>query len=51
MLWVPWYTAKTIKEVFLGRSVTTHKNLSEATLQQVDAGDSSDHRHPVFTGA
>ncbi|AAQ61459.1 ATP-dependent zinc metalloprotease FtsH [Chromobacterium violaceum] len=24
-------------EVFLGRSITTHKNLSEATLQQVDA--------------
>jgi len=24
-------------EVFLGRSVTTHKNVSEATLQQVDA--------------
>ncbi|WP_035053328.1 ATP-dependent zinc metalloprotease FtsH [Andreprevotia chitinilytica] len=24
-------------EVFLGRSVTTHKNLSEATMQQVDA--------------
>ena len=23
-------------EVFLGRSVTTHKNMSEATLQQVD---------------
>ena len=23
-------------EVFLGRSVTTHKNLSEATMQQVD---------------
>jgi cell division protease FtsH len=23
-------------EVFLGRSVTTHKNLSEATLQMVD---------------
>jgi len=25
------------QEVFLGRSVTTHKNLSEATMQQVDA--------------
>jgi cell division protease FtsH len=24
-------------EVFLGRSVTTHKNISEATMQQVDA--------------
>ena len=24
-------------EVFLGRSVTTHKNVSEATMQQVDA--------------
>ena len=24
-------------EVFLGRSVTTHKNMSEATMQQVDA--------------
>ena len=24
-------------EVFLGRSVTTHKNMSEATLQKVDA--------------
>ena len=24
-------------EVFLGRSITTHKNVSEATLQQVDA--------------
>ena len=24
-------------EVFLGRSVTTHKNLSEATMQKVDA--------------
>jgi cell division protease FtsH len=24
-------------EVFLGRSVTTHKNVSESTLQQVDA--------------
>lgn len=24
-------------EVFLGRSITTHKNLSEATMQQVDA--------------
>src|SRR5581483_4486839 len=24
-------------EVFLGRSITTHKNLSEATLQKVDA--------------
>jgi len=23
-------------EVFLGRSVTTHKNISEATMQQVD---------------
>jgi cell division protease FtsH len=23
-------------EVFLGRSITTHKNLSEATMQQVD---------------
>jgi cell division protease FtsH len=23
--------------VFLGRSVTTHKNISEATMQQVDA--------------
>jgi cell division protease FtsH len=24
-------------EVFLGRSITTHKNVSEATMQQVDA--------------
>jgi cell division protease FtsH len=24
-------------EVFLGRSVTTHKNMSEATMQKVDA--------------
>jgi cell division protease FtsH len=24
-------------EVFLGRSVTTHKNVSEATMQKVDA--------------
>jgi cell division protease FtsH len=24
-------------EVFLGRSITTHKNVSESTLQQVDA--------------
>jgi cell division protease FtsH len=24
-------------EVFLGRSITTHKNVSEATLQKVDA--------------
>ena len=24
-------------EIFLGRSITTHKNLSEATMQQVDA--------------
>ncbi len=24
-------------EVFLGRSVTTHKNISEATMQKVDA--------------
>jgi len=24
-------------EVFLGRSVTTHKNISETTMQQVDA--------------
>ena len=26
-------------EVFLGRSVTTHKNMSEATMQKVDARD------------
>ena len=26
-------------EVFLGRSITTHKNVSEATMQKVDAGD------------
>jgi cell division protease FtsH len=24
-------------EIFLGRSITTHKNLSEATMQKVDA--------------
>ena len=24
-------------EIFLGRSITTHKNISEATMQQVDA--------------
>ncbi|MDP5240026.1 ATP-dependent zinc metalloprotease FtsH [Uliginosibacterium sp. 31-16] len=33
----PMVYAENDGEVFLGRSVTTHKNVSEATLQQVDA--------------
>ncbi|GAA5181157.1 ATP-dependent zinc metalloprotease FtsH [Niveibacterium umoris] len=32
----PMVYAENDGEVFLGRSITTHKNLSEATLQQVD---------------
>jgi cell division protease FtsH len=38
-------------EVFLGRSVTTHKNMSEATMQKVDArsaaSSTSSTRSPV----
>ena len=37
-------------EVFLGRSVTTHKNVSEATMQKVDAGDPPHHRPAVRAG-
>ena len=33
----PMVYAENEGEVFLGRSITTHKNVSEATLQQVDA--------------
>ncbi len=33
----PMVYAENEGEVFLGRSITTHKNLSEATLQKVDA--------------
>jgi cell division protease FtsH len=33
----PMVYAENEGEVFLGRSVTTHKNISEATMQQVDA--------------
>jgi cell division protease FtsH len=33
----PMVYAENEGEVFLGRSVTTHKNLSEATMQKVDA--------------
>ena len=33
----PMIYAENEGEVFLGRSVTTHKNVSEATMQQVDA--------------
>jgi cell division protease FtsH len=32
----PMVYAENDGEVFLGRSITTHKNLSEATLQKVD---------------
>jgi cell division protease FtsH len=35
-------------EVFLGRSVTTHKNMSEATMEKVDAGNSPHHRRAVW---
>ena len=34
-------------EVFLGRSVTQHKNVSEATMQKVDAENRSHHRSAV----
>jgi cell division protease FtsH len=37
--------------VFLGRSVTNHKNVSEATMQQVDNGDSAHHRRAVWRRA
>jgi cell division protease FtsH len=33
----PMVYAENDGEVFLGRSVTTHKNVSEATMQKVDA--------------
>jgi cell division protease FtsH len=33
----PMVYAENDGEVFLGRSITTHKNVSEATLQKVDA--------------
>jgi len=33
----PMVYAENDGEVFLGRSITTHKNVSEATMQQVDA--------------
>jgi len=35
-------------EVFLGRSITTHKNVSEATLQKVDQEIRKIHRPAVF---
>ena len=38
-------------EVFLGRSITTQKNVSEATMQKVDAGDQAHHRRAVRPGA
>ena len=34
-------------EVFLGRSITTHKNVSEATMQKVDAEIRAHHRPAV----
>jgi len=34
-------------EVFVGRSITTHKNMSEATLQKVDRRGSQDHRPAI----
>jgi cell division protease FtsH len=37
-------------EVFLGRSITTHKNVSEATMQKVDR-DPPHHRRAVRPGA
>jgi cell division protease FtsH len=33
----PMVYAENDGEVFLGRSITTHKNISEATMQKVDA--------------
>ncbi len=38
-------------EIFLGRSVTTHKNMSEASLQTVRRGDSPHHRRTICLGA
>ncbi len=38
-------------EIFLGRSVTTHKNMSEASLQKVDAEIRRIHRRAVCAGA
>jgi len=37
MRWDRWSTAEEEGEVFLGRSVTTHKSVSEETLRRVDA--------------
>jgi cell division protease FtsH len=38
-------------EVFLGRSITTHKNVSEATMQQGRRRDPPHHRPAVRPGA
>ncbi len=38
-------------EVFLGRSITTQKNVSEATMQKVDHGDQAHHRRAIQSGA
>jgi cell division protease FtsH len=37
MRWVRWFTVKTKERYSSGRSVTTHKNMSEATMEKVDA--------------
>ena len=36
MFWALAYTATTQSEVFLGRDVTTHRNLSDDTAEKVD---------------
>ena len=38
-------------EVFLGRSITTHKNVSEATHAEGRPGDPPHHRRAVRAGA
>ena len=34
-------------EIFLGRSVTTHKQISEATMRKVDAENTRHHRQTI----
>ena len=43
----PMVYAENEGEVFLGRSITTHKNVSEETMQQGRQRDSQDHRPAV----